>query len=138
MRLLRSKKFLVLLGAVVGAGIGAAIAISASSTQVILDTNAVHLRVVKQTLDNFDSGWHVHPGLLVVQVQEGSIQFYENGCTPKTVSAGETTMEAPYQPVRAISTHAVEIVTYILNASDPVLIPLSPYTPGTNPCPTLP
>ena len=138
MRVLRSKKFLVLLGVIVGAGIGAAIAISASTTQVELDTTAVHLRVVKQTLDNFDSGWHVHPGLVVVTVHEGSIQFYENGCTPKTVGAGETTMEAPYQPIRAISTHAVETVTYILNAPDPVLIPLSSYSPGYNPCPSLP
>ena len=138
MRVLRSKKFLVLLGMLASAGVGAAIALSASTSQVVLDTTSVHLRVVQQTLDKFDSGWHVHPGLVVVKVEEGSIQFYENGCTPKTVGAGDSTIEAPYQPIRAVATHAVETVTYILNAPDPVLIPLSQYSPGYNPCPTLP
>jgi hypothetical protein len=135
---LRSKKMLALVAALVAAGASAAMAVSASKTQVIADTTAVHMRIVKQTLDNFDSGWHIHPGLLVVTVHEGSIQFYENGCTPKTVGAGETTMETPYMPIRAIATHAVETVTFILNAPDPVTIPLSAYSPGYNPCPTLP
>ena len=138
MRVPRSKKFLALLAGVVVAGASAAIAISATTTQVIVDTTAVHMRVAKQTLDNYDSGWHIHPGLLVVKVHEGSLQFYENGCTPKTVGAGEITIEPPYEPVRVIAAHAVETVTFILNAPDPVAVPLSAYTPGVNPCPSLP
>ena len=138
MRGLRSKKLFALVAALVVAGTSAAIAVSASKTQVIADTTAVHMRIVRQTLDNFDSGWHVHPGLVVVSVHEGSIQFYDNGCTPKTVGAGEFTIEPAHTPIRAIAGHAVETVTFILTASDPVTIPLSAYSPGYNPCPSLP
>ncbi len=140
MRLLRSKKFLVLLGGIVAAGIGAAIAIAAVTSQsVITDTTSVHLRIQKTIADGFDSGWHVHPGIAIVQVQEGSIQIYENGCTPKTVAAGDTSIEVPFQPVRAIATgHVVWTTTFVLNGPDLFQIPLSSYSPGLNPCPTLP
>jgi hypothetical protein len=138
MHVLRSKKFLALLAGVVVAGATAAIAISASTTQVIVDTNAVHMRIQKSTFDNYDSGWHVHPGVVIIKIQEGSVTVYENGCTPKTVGAGDTTIEAPYLPIRVTSVHAVETVTYLLNAPDPVAIPLSSYSPGYNPCPSMP
>jgi quercetin dioxygenase-like cupin family protein len=138
MRALRSKKFLVLLTAAVAAGASAAIAISASTPQVISDTTAVHMRIVKQTLDNYDSGWHIHPGLVFVKVHEGSLQFYEDGCTAKTVNAGDFTIEPPYEPVRVKATHAVETVAFVLNATDPVAVPLSAYSAGYNPCPSLP
>ena len=138
LRALRSKKFLALLAGVVVAGASAVIAVSATTTQVISDTTAVHLRIQKSTFDNYDSGWHIHPGLVVIKVHEGSVQVYEDGCTPKTVAAGETTMEAPYAPIRVKATHAVETVTFILNGPDPVAVPLSAYSPGYNPCPSLP
>jgi hypothetical protein len=140
MRILRSRKFLVLFVAVVAAGIGAAIAIAAvTSQQVITDTTNVHLRVQKTIADGFDSGWHVHPGLAVVQVEEGSLQIYENGCTPKTVAAGDTSIEIPFEPVRAIATgHVVWTTTFVVDNAGLFLIPLSSYSPGLNPCPTLP
>jgi hypothetical protein len=140
MRVLRSKKFLVLVAGVVAAGVAAAIAIPAITSQsVILDTTSVHLRVVHTSAEGFDSGWHVHPGLAVVQVQEGSVNIYENSCTPTTVAAGGTFVEVPYVPVRAIATgHFVWTTTFVLNAPDPAQIALSSYSPGYNPCPTLP
>ena len=137
MRIPRSK-VVVLLTAAVAAGASAAIALSAAKTQVIIDTTQVHLRIQKATLDNYDSGWHIHPGLVVVKVHEGALQVYEDGCTPKTVGAGETTIETPYQPIRVITAHAVETATFILNGPDQVGIPLSAYSPGYNPCPSLP
>jgi len=140
MRVLRSKKFLVLLAVLVTAGSAAAIAIAAvTSQQVITNTTNVHLRVQRTIADGFDTGWHVHPGLAVVQVEEGSINIYENGCTPKTVGAGNTSIEVPFRPVRAIATgHVVWTTTFVLNGPDPFQIPLSSYSPGLNPCPTLP
>jgi hypothetical protein len=140
MRVLRSKKFLVLLAGLVTAGSAAAIAIAAvTSQQVITDTTNVHLRVQRTIADGFDTGWHVHPGLAIVQVEEGSINIYENSCTPKTVGAGNTSIEIPYRPVRAIATgHVVWTTTFVLNGTDPFQIPLSSYSPGLNPCPTLP
>ena len=140
MRFLRSKRFLVLLTVLTTAGMAAAIAVAAvTSQQVITDTTNVHLRVQKTIADGFDSGWHVHPGLAVVQVQEGSIQIYENSCTPKAVAAGDTFIEIPYQPVRAIATgHVVWTTTFVLDNSGLFQIPLSSVSPGLNPCPTLP
>lgn len=140
MRVLRSKGFLVLLAGIVTAGSAVAIAIAAvTSQQVITDTTNVHLRVQHTIADGFDSGWHVHPGLAVIQVEEGSLQIYENGCTPKTVAAGDTSIEIPYQPVRAMATgHVVWTTTFVLDNSGLFLIPLSSYSPGRNPCPSLP
>jgi hypothetical protein len=140
MRVLRSKKFLVPLAGVVIASVAAAIAIPAVTSQsVITDTTSVHLRIQKTIADGFDSGWHVHPGLAIVQVQEGSVQIYENSCTPKALAAGDTFVQIPYVPVRVIATgHFVWTTTLVLNAPDPAQIALSAYSPGYNPCPTLP
>jgi hypothetical protein len=140
MRVLRSKKFLVLLAGLVTAGTAAAIAIAAvTSQQVITDTTTMHLRVQRTVADGFDSGWHVHPGLAVVQVEEGSLQIYENGCTPKTVGAGDTLIEVPFQPVRGIATgHVVWTTSFVVDSAGLFLIPLSSYSPGRNPCPSLP
>jgi hypothetical protein len=140
MHFLHSKRFLVLLGGVVVAGVTAAVALPAVISQsVITDTTSVHLRVQRTAADGFDSGWHVHPGLSIVQVEEGSIKIYENSCTPKTVGPGDTLIEVPFQPVRAIATgHVVWTTSFVLNGPDPYLIPLSSYSPGLNPCPTVP
>jgi hypothetical protein len=140
MRVLRSKKFFVLLAVLVTAGSAVAIAIAAvTSQQVITDTTDVHLRVQRTIADGFDSGWHVHPGLAVVQVEEGSLQIYENGCTPKTVAAGDTLIQIPYQTVRAIATgHVVWSTSLVLDGAGLFLIRLSSYIPGRNPCPSLP
>jgi hypothetical protein len=140
MRVLRSKKFLVLLAVLVTAGSAVAIAIAAvTSQQVITDTTNMHLRVQRTIADGFDSGWHVHPGLSIVQVEEGSLQIYENGCTPKTVGAGDTFIEVPYLPVRGIATgHVVWTTSFVVDGAGLFLIPLSSYSPGRNPCPSLP
>jgi hypothetical protein len=140
MRILRSKKFLVVLAGLATAAAAAAIAIAAvTSQQVITDTTNMHLRVVRSVADGFDTGWHVHPGLAIVQVAEGAIQIYENGCTPKTVGAGDTFIEVPFLPVRGIATgHVVWTTSFVVDGAGLFQIPLSTYSPGSNPCPTLP
>ena len=140
MRVLRSKRFLALLIGVIAAGATAAIAFPAVISQaVITDTTSVHLRVQRTVANGFDSGWHVHPGMAIVQVEEGSIQIYQNGCAPKTVGPGDTSIEIPFRPVRAIATgHVVWTTTFVLNGPDSFQIPLSAYSPGLNPCPTIP
>ena len=140
MQVLRSRRFLVLLAVFATAAAAAAIAVAAvTSQQVITDTTNVHLRVQRTIADGFDSGWHIHPGLAIVQVEEGSIQIRENSCTPKTVAAGDTFIEVPFSPVRAIATgHVVWTTTFVLNGPDQFQIPLAAYNPGLNPCPSLP
>jgi hypothetical protein len=138
MRFLRSRTFLVLLAGLLAAGIVAAVAIPAVlSQQVVIDATTAHFRIVKTAADGFDSGWHVHPGVAIVQVQQGAFQMYQGSCTPRTVSAGDTFIEVPYEPVRAVATgRIVWTTTLITNQGDLPLIPLAAYSPGNaNPCP---
>jgi hypothetical protein len=138
MSILRVNKILVLLVALVASSIVTAVALGAVTSQrVINDTSNVRFRVIRTVADGFDSGWHVHPGIAIVQVQEGSFQITQGSCTPKTVNAGDTYIEVPHLPVRAVATgHIAWTTTQITNGGDLPQIPLSAYSPGApNPCP---
>ena len=141
-RLVRSSKRLSFLLAIVAAGILSSGAVSAVVfQQTISDTGNVHLRVVKTVATGFDSGWHVHPGIAVVQVQEGSFQIYQGSCTPTTVNAGQTYIEIPHLAVRATTTgRVVWTTTLITSGGDPPQIPVGSYynDPNFNPCPSVP
>ena len=39
------------------------------------------------------SGWHSHPGILLVSVASGSIKWYDSKCVPKTYNAGDSLTE---------------------------------------------
>jgi hypothetical protein len=132
MHFLRPKKLIVLALAVLAAVVLSATAISAVWAQVVhIDTyGGIHLRVVSTSADGFDSGWHTHPGLTIVQVREGSLQITQGGCTAKTVGPGETFMEVPFQPVRAVAAgRVVWTTTFLLRTEDPTM------TSIPSPCP---
>jgi quercetin dioxygenase-like cupin family protein len=130
MGVLRSKKVLVLL---VGTAVAAALAgvgISAVISQTVLvDGTNIHFRIVKTTASDFDSGWHTHPGLAIVQVTDGSLQITQGSCTPRTVNAGDTFIEVPYTPVRATGS-ATWTTTFLVHYEEPILTPVT-----TSPCP---
>ena len=131
MRILRTKKVFVLMGAVLSAAAITAVGIAAVSSQTVLsDGTTLHLRVVKTVANDFDSGWHIHPGPVIVQVQEGSFQLTQGSCTAKTVSAGETFIEVPYVPVSGIATGRVVWTTSLLVRAEDKLS-----TPVPSPCP---
>ena len=132
MSVLRSKKkILALAGAMLLAGVLAGVGISALTAQVVVaDFTNIHFRVVSSAASDYDSGWHIHPGLAIVQVQKGSLQITQGSCTAKTVSAGETSIETPFVPVRATATgQVVWTTTFLVRYEDPVT------TPVTSPCP---
>jgi hypothetical protein len=138
MNVLRSKRFLVVAAAIVVVGVTAAVALPAViSQQVINDSSNVHIRIVRTSVDGFDSGWHIHPGVAIVQVQSGQIQVYQGSCTPRTLNAGDTYIEVPHLAVRGVVTgKAVWTTTLITNGADLPQIPLSAYSPNAaNPCP---
>jgi hypothetical protein len=132
MRIMRSKKSLIIVATMVAAAVGAAVAIAAVTSQTVLaDGNTIHYRFVRTAADGLDSGWHTHPGLAIVQVQEGALQITQGSCTPKTVAAGETLIEVPYLPVRGTATGRVVWTTsFVVRAEDPLSIPVTP-----SPCP---
>jgi hypothetical protein len=139
-RLFKSKRAIVTLAStVVGAGVFAAVALPALvSQQVINDANGPHFRIVRTIADDFDSGWHVHPGIAIVQVQQGAFKITQGSCTPRTVGAGETYIEVPHLPVRAVATgRIVWTTTLITNPGDPPQIPNADYSgaANANPCP---
>lgn len=108
----------------------AAVAAVLSST-VLVDGSSVHLRVTRTVADGFDSGWHTHPGMVIVQVQEGSLQISQGSCTPKTVNVGDTYVEVPFVPARAVATgRAVWTTTFLVRYEDPLASPMP-----TSPCP---
>jgi quercetin dioxygenase-like cupin family protein len=83
---------------------GLAVGIALAASMVIIDTTDVRLRVVQSEFENgFDSGWHIHPGPVIVQVQEGNFKIYQGGCEPNVVHAGDSYIEVPFVPVRAIA-----------------------------------
>jgi hypothetical protein len=131
-RAVRSKTTMVMFTALIGCGAltGAGLA-GVWSQAVQADFTNVHVRVVHTIADNYDSGWHYHPGLAIVQVNEGTFQITQGSCTPKTVSAGSTYIETPYVPVRAVAQGKIDWTTTLLvRYEDPPLVPLT-----TNPCP---
>ena len=131
MRVLRSKKITALVGAVLVAAALAAVGLSAVWTQTVqADGTNVHIRVVRTIASDFDSGWHTHPGPAIVQVQEGSFQITQGSCAPKTVGAGETYVEIPFVPVRAVASGKIVWTTTLLGRYEDKLL-----TPVVNPCP---
>lgn len=127
MRGLPTKKAVVLAAAIVS--------ISAlATTGVALATHVAGAQpaevIVSRTVDpdGLDSGWHTHPGPVIVQVEEGSFKLYQGSCAPKIIGPGETYVEVPNMPVRAVSKDAITWTTTLVipdsaaprtNVSDP-------------------
>jgi quercetin dioxygenase-like cupin family protein len=112
MKVSRSKRVTVLALALVGvvAVTAAGLAIAASS--VVTDTNTVRLRVVQSEFtDGFDSGWHTHPGPVIVQVQAGKFKLYQGSCSPRILRAGDTYIEIPLVPIRAVAKGEIKWTT---------------------------
>ena len=61
-----------------------------TSAIVRTDTNQVRLTITENKADNFYSGWHTHPGPVIVQVQKGYLKFYHGveNCAPDVVGPG--------------------------------------------------
>jgi quercetin dioxygenase-like cupin family protein len=134
MRLLRSKRWLVLGAFVLGGAVGTGIAAAVTITTVVADTNTVRERIATFTTDGgFDSGWHIHPGPVIVQVQDGYLKITQATCHPNVVGPGDTYIETPGVPV--IST-ADEAASWTITEIFPNSAPGSPdRIPTTSPCP---
>jgi quercetin dioxygenase-like cupin family protein len=66
------------------------------------------------------SGWHHHPGIVVVVVRSGAVTFYDNHCRRTVYHVGDTFLEASDTPGLATnhgSEDAVVEATFILPAS---------------------
>jgi quercetin dioxygenase-like cupin family protein len=130
---MRSKKSIALMAAVLGASVVAAAGVAGSwNATVSQDTNNVRMRVVQFTAGNFDSGWHYHPGLVVVHVKKGTVSFTSApSCTTKTYVAGDSFVEDPYVLGRAVAPGEFWwTATYLVGYGDALSVPST-----TSPCP---
>jgi hypothetical protein len=113
----------------------AGVGIGVAASTAVVDTTSVHLRVVQSDFPaGFDSGWHMHPGIVVVQVQEGRFKIYQGDCEARVVKAGDTYLEVPFVPVRAISRSPIKWTTsQVLPAGEaPQTAVASPCEPGSD------
>lgn len=128
---------LVVLGALVLVG-GVALATPGSgitpTTHVDRATmsDSVHLnndRIKFQTKDPVDvrvqtlrmapgatTGWHSHPGFVIISVTQGTQTLYAPDCSSRTISAGESFIETGEEPMVArneTSSEVVLVVTFV-------------------------
>ena len=131
MGFMRRKLLLVVMGVVLPAAVLAAAAVAAVTSQTVLaEGTTLRIRIVKTVANDFDSGWHVHPGRAIVQIQEGSMQITQGGCTPKTVNAGETFTEVPFSQSAQSRAVGWFWTTTLLGRQEDALV-----TPIASPCP---
>jgi hypothetical protein len=91
----RSRRLLALVAALLGAGAVAGVGVAGVWWQdVPVDTTNVRYRLVHTTAGNFDSGWHIHPGLAIVQVQKGTLQTLAIAIAVTVVATGGPTTAA--------------------------------------------
>jgi quercetin dioxygenase-like cupin family protein len=121
-------------GALVAAAAGAVI-----FRQALAEGTDLRYRFERTVADagGFDSGWHIHPGLVIVHVEEGSLQFYQGSCTPRTLTVGDVIVEMPWKEVRLVAPgRAAWRTTIFVPNGQELSIPLTRYTPQRpNPCP---
>jgi quercetin dioxygenase-like cupin family protein len=67
------------------------------------------------------TGWHSHPGLLLITMKEGSIDFYNKDCLKNTYTAGQSFTEGaePHALVNTASANARLLIAYIVKAGEP-------------------
>lgn len=129
------RRWVVLAVLVLALAIGAGIAVATVTSTVLSDTETARLRIVRSEFvpsadqPRFTSGWHTHPGPVIVQVQEGFLKITQATCSPTIVYAGETYVETPDLPIVATAKAPVKWTTsMILPPGAPVA------TPAENPC----
>jgi quercetin dioxygenase-like cupin family protein len=67
------------------------------------------------------SGWHHHPGVVVVVVESGTITFYDEHCNSEVHEAGDAFVEASDDPGLAKNAGTVDAVvhaTYVVPTSE--------------------
>ena len=132
MRGFRSKKAAVIVMALLGLAAAVAAGVAIAASVVVTDTNTVRLRIIQSEFaDGFDSGWHTHPGPVFVQVQKGHFTIYQENCGGKSVGPGQTFIEIPLVPVRALAHGEIKWTTSQIL---PNLVGDATQTPAADPC----
>jgi len=67
------------------------------------------------------SGWHSHPGILLITVKEGSVDWYDKDCVKHTYTAGQSFTEGaqPHNVLNSGTTNARLLIAYVTKKGDP-------------------
>jgi quercetin dioxygenase-like cupin family protein len=71
------------------------------------------------------SGWHHHPGVILVLVKSGTVTVHDENCQTKSYSAGQAFIEGGSEPMmvsNAGSETAVDVATQVAPAGSPFRI----------------
>ena len=66
------------------------------------------------------TGWHSHPGLLLITIKEGRVDFYNKDCVKTVYMAGQSFTEGaePHAVVNTGSVNARLLVAYIIKSGE--------------------
>jgi len=67
------------------------------------------------------TGWHSHPGVLLITVKEGSVEFYDKHCARRTYTAGQSFTEGadPHAAMNRGTGNTRLLVAYIVKRGEP-------------------
>ena len=71
------------------------------------------------------SGWHHHPGVILVLVKSGAVTVWDENCQTKTYNAGQAFIEGGTEPMMVSnegSVTAVDVATQVAPAGSPFRI----------------
>jgi hypothetical protein len=130
----RTKKRWLIFGVLlVVAAVGVGVAVATVTSNTLVDTSSVRLRVDRTEFvpshgqRHFSSGWHTHPGPVIIQVQHGYLKITQGTCHPNVIGPGETYIETPYLPVLATANKAAGwTATLIVPTGVPLRTDVSP------------
>jgi quercetin dioxygenase-like cupin family protein len=76
------------------------------------------------------TGWHYHPGVVIVVVESGQVTTHDSSCQTKTYGPHQTFVESGTEPFmvsnESDTTNAVVYATLIVPAGDPFRIETDP------------
>jgi quercetin dioxygenase-like cupin family protein len=78
------------------------------------------------------TGWHSHPGILLITVKEGSVEFYDKECAKHIYAAGQSFTEGaePHTALNRGTSNARLLIAYIVKKGEPRRIEASQPTCG--------
>lgn len=78
-------------------------------------------RQKSRLLDRGTRGWHSHPGVLMIAVQEGPVDWYDSNCVKHTYTAGQsfTGNNEPHNVFNTGMVNAHVLSSYIIKAGAP-------------------
>lgn len=121
------RKWIVSAVLLIAAAVGVGVAVATVTSTTLADTTSVRLRIDRTEFvpsanqRRFSSGWHTHPGPVIIQVQEGRLKITQGTCHPNVVGPGETYIETPQLPVLATANKAAKwTATLVVPAGAPL------------------